>query len=653
MQREQDRKAQFQKVIFRKAETILSEHRLECLVSSTQRRTHDDQLLYESLKLEMRREFIHALFFLGMPISRSQNASTSSNFEKEGYSRRGTKKLFKTQSSFFFNFRNLRQAQLSLKLLKFLSLDDMLLWRNHRARDWRRHSDFLSCHRISFRKLRQYLSELEEVWAEEEYRDKGKKGKKAEPRERPIFDEIAEFHTQFDLLVEEFRYTSKVNVVDSALLSPEHDFDLAGKPAPPKNKKNVKKEEEEAPAPRVSPAHNISWNYLRKTPREEIRASTGTIQGPDLFSTKSPAPTFSAFVKSDFWTRLHCFYDFDPIMRSLKEMEINSQNVMSFNQSSQFKMSGNNGFSIEENVVNKKDIRALNPWGATFSGVSDFYHPPNEFIFWLSSCLQGLLDNQMESLDSDGPSFLQNIYPQRNGVPVLSETGEYWVRLNYMGKSVRVRVDDRLPVDCLTGELMVPLTETGEIWPALFAKAICKLFGIGDFYKTEEDWLQDTNIQPISADSSGERESKKVVESNEQSQITNNFSINSSIFQNRDLMQSAMMRKTLIQDKENMPRLDEKNLKKIQRVFQNRFKRTTDFYFEDLISNIDVVYTVTGFVPLVLQTKNWDNVFFSKFCEAISEDNLYKNQVKVFGLKQVKVSLTRPSDAANAPFPSL
>lgn len=392
---------------------------------------------------------------------------------------------------------------------------------------------------------------------------------------------------------------------------------------------------------KISPLNNVSWNYLAKTPAEEIDARQGTIKGGSVFKTKSPAPTFSAFVKSDFWTRLHCFFDFDPIMRSLKEMEINSQNVTSFNQSSQFKMSGSNGFSIEENVLNKKDIRALNPWGATFSGVSDFHHPPNEFIFWLSSCLQGLIDNKMESADAQGESFVQNIFPQRDGVPILSQTGEYWVRLNFMGRSVRVRVDDWLPVDCLTGELMVPLTQTGEIWPALYSKAVCKLFGIGEFYRKKDRApkmiVKEVNIN----EEENKDETRKVSEYLDYSQVDQNFVLNSSILQNPGLMNSAIIRKTMAENKENTVSLNEKNLKQMQRILQNQSKRSADFQFEDLISNIDVVYTVTGFVPLVLPTKNWDNVFFNKFCEAISEENMYKNQVKVFGLRQIKVSLTR------------
>lgn len=617
------KKAAFRKVVFRRAEALLAEHRTECLLNSRSLRTCDDVLVYESLKLETRREFVHSLFFLGMPTGRPQNASTSSNLDKDSYSRRGTKKLFKTQSSFFFNFGNLRQAQLSLKLLEFLSLDDLLFWRHRRARDWRRHRDFLSCHRLPFRLLKQYFDELREDAPEASER----KAKRADRRERPVFARIADWHRAFDEALEGFRRDLRVDVVCAPRES--RGEDLPGPSRAPKAKKGPKREED-APPPRWAPdLSNLSWNFLGRTPSEEIDARSGLVQGPSAAEAKARAPPFSAFVKSDFWTRLHCLHDFDPVMRALKELEVVSQNLLSQNQSSHFKLSGSNGFSVDKGGPDKGALRLDNPWGATFSGLPDFSHPPNEFVFWLSSCLQGLLDSQIDSGAGERPCFLANIFPQKNGRPVTSRTGEYWVRLHFLGQPVKVRVDDWLPVDCLSGELLVPLSEAGEIWPALYAKAICKLFGIGDFYRAAQSRAPPAQKAPAPREALANR---KV------SQASHNLMLHSSFLANHDLLDSALLRGSdLPGQKENAPQLTPRRLRKMRRALQSTARRSVDLDFEDLIANVDVVHAVTGFVPLRLTSKHWDNVFFAKFCEAISQDNAFAGKVKVFGLKQAKV----------------
>ena len=38
-----------------------------------------------------------------------------------------------------------------------------------------------------------------------------------------------------------------------------------------------------------------------------------------------------------------------------------------------------------------------------------------------------------------------NSYPQENGIPVISPTGKYWVKIRFMGKERLVEIDDRIP----------------------------------------------------------------------------------------------------------------------------------------------------------------------------------------------------------------
>jgi hypothetical protein len=493
---------------------------------------------------------------------------------------------------------------------------------------------------LSFRILKQYFNEKEEVMGnEEENKDKNKKNKVV--KNRDVFYNISEFHQNFDDLVNQFQNNFEVNVIDSCANLTKNEMHMLDKNKNQKTSKNKKEStkntENLGNSINLIKTNNLSWNYFSRTPSEEVLASKNSIPDPCMFTTKTPFPTFSPFIKSDFWTRLHCLYDFDPIMKPLKEMDLISQNSFSNNQSSQFKFHGSGNISTEENSPNKDNSIAVNPWGANISGITDFYHSPNEFIFWLSNCLQGIIDNNMQSTNNFSDSFLQNIYPKKNNYPMFSQTGEYWIKLNYMGKEVKVVVDDRLPVDCLTGDLMVPLTETGEIWPALYMKAICKLFGIGDFYRDE--CVMDVENVKTSSQNNKSEVIKEVKQPLNETGLHQEGDINSSFLKKNNLINSSFLKKSKVEEKENINSANKKQKRLIEAAYKKSTKRYADFVFEDLISNIDVIYTVTGFIPLVLNTKNWDSVFFNKFCESISEHNTYENKIKIFGLKQIKVTL--------------
>lgn len=70
-------------------------------------------------------------------------------------------------------------------------------------------------------------------------------------------------------------------------------------------------------------------------------------------------------------------------------------------------------------------------------------HP---LVRWIGSLLQAIVQNGIKDCRT-GKSIATRIYPQEDGAPVASTTGEYLVKLNYAGKCFRVAVDDRLPID--------------------------------------------------------------------------------------------------------------------------------------------------------------------------------------------------------------
>jgi hypothetical protein len=58
---------------------------------------------------------------------------------------------------------------------------------------------------------------------------------------------------------------------------------------------------------------------------------------------------------------------------------------------------------------------------------------------------------------NNGEPIWKKIYPQENGVPQITKSGKYWVKLLHMGKYVKIEVDDRIPVDEHSRE-MLPLS---------------------------------------------------------------------------------------------------------------------------------------------------------------------------------------------------
>ena len=69
-----------------------------------------------------------------------------------------------------------------------------------------------------------------------------------------------------------------------------------------------------------------------------------------------------------------------------------------------------------------------------------------ESAIWVGSQLQIIKQRGLNDVNTGEPIW-RKIYPQEKGVPQITRSGKYWVKLLYMGKYVKLEVDDRVPVN--------------------------------------------------------------------------------------------------------------------------------------------------------------------------------------------------------------
>jgi len=101
-------------------------------------------------------------------------------------------------------------------------------------------------------------------------------------------------------------------------------------------------------------------------------------------------------------------------------------------------------------------------------------HSNLSFISWLSSIFQFIIDLEITDCVTHN-SIFNNIYPQKNGTPIVNPNGHYLIKLYFMGKPRKIDIDDRIPCT-KDGEYILPRCDNlEELWPALYTKALLKL----------------------------------------------------------------------------------------------------------------------------------------------------------------------------------
>ncbi len=94
---------------------------------------------------------------------------------------------------------------------------------------------------------------------------------------------------------------------------------------------------------------------------------------------------------------------------------------------------------------------------------------------WVTSQFQFIKDRSVRDIDSR-ETIWQRIYPQENGLPVISPSGKYWVKIRFMGKERLIEVDDRMPCDSKRRLMMARSINNYEIWPQILMKALLKVY---------------------------------------------------------------------------------------------------------------------------------------------------------------------------------
>ena len=122
-----------------------------------------------------------------------------------------------------------------------------------------------------------------------------------------------------------------------------------------------------------------------------------------------------------------------------------------------------------ENVDVEGKPRPGGKSGRVFSGALYFGHPHFE---WLMG--QFLVVQQVQAQLAKGQYLFELIHPQTGGLPIVSTSGRYAVKLHLYDGWRTVVVDDRVPLD-LFGRPLVVASRPFQLWPILLSKALLKV----------------------------------------------------------------------------------------------------------------------------------------------------------------------------------
>ena len=142
----------------------------------------------------------------------------------------------------------------------------------------------------------------------------------------------------------------------------------------------------------------------------------------------------------------------------------------------------NNNIANEIEQIDASDkiqITKLKPSNLNISEFTSNSYLHNSFYSWITSIFQMILDLNIPDIET-GKNIIQNIYPQKNNIPVYNPKGKYLVKLYLMGKPRKIVIDDRMPCN-RNNEIILPqCTLIEELWPQIFVKALLKV----NYYKS-------------------------------------------------------------------------------------------------------------------------------------------------------------------------
>lgn len=98
---------------------------------------------------------------------------------------------------------------------------------------------------------------------------------------------------------------------------------------------------------------------------------------------------------------------------------------------------------------------------------------------WIGSQLQLIKQRNILDIYTQEPIW-KKIYPQVDGMPVICRSGRYWVKLYYMGKEIKVEVDDEVPLGSQLQHLFPISSKPTERWTLIITKALVKLLAINN-----------------------------------------------------------------------------------------------------------------------------------------------------------------------------